>query len=155
MKSKKTLTALAIATAAVLAVSLPAASATPQDTVAARVANFKKIGGAMKAIKDQIATGTVNKPALLAAAQTINATARLQGGMFPAGTGPDKVKTDALPAIWTQRADFDGQMNKLVVESGKLVAAVNTGDVNAITAQYKATGAVCGACHRQFRHDDD
>jgi cytochrome c556 len=155
MKPKTALTTLLLTTA-MLATSLPMASAAPQDTVAARKANFKKMGGAMKALMDQLKSGTPSKPAMVAAAQTINGVARGQGALFPAGTGPGSgVKTDALSAIWTQRATFDGQMTKLVAESAKLVAVTNTGDTAAITAQFKATGAVCGACHKQFRHDDD
>jgi cytochrome c556 len=146
--------ALLAAAAGLLASTLPALAASPQDIVAARKAGFKKMGGAFKTINDQIKRGAVDKPAAVAAAQTIAATARQQGGLFPPGTGPDKVKTDALPAIWTQKATFDAQMNKLVADSGKLVGAANSGDLATLTAQFKATGAVCAACHKQFRQDD-
>ena len=60
---------------------------------------------------------------------------------------------DALTTIWSDRATFDAQMAKLIAESGKLVAVTNGGDVAAIRAQAKATGATCAACHRQFRAD--
>jgi len=92
---------------------------------------------------------------MVAAAQTIATTARGQGKLFPAGSGPAPgVKTDALPNIWTDRATFDAQMAKLVVEADKLVAVTNSGDAAAIGAQAKATGAVCGGCHRKFRAED-
>jgi cytochrome c556 len=64
------------------------------------------------------------------------------------------LKTDALPAIWTDRKTFDADMAKLVAESTKLSAVAGTGNAATIGAQMKAVGATCGACHRQFRAED-
>jgi cytochrome c556 len=156
---KRTLTVLSIASAAALVTSFTAASAagpTPQAAITARQAGFKKIGGAMKTINDQIRSGAPGKETVLGAAQTINAAARQQGALFPAGSGASAgVKTDALPAIWNQRAAFDAQMDRLVAESAKLATIAGAGDASALAAQYRATGAVCAACHRQFRADND
>lgn len=146
------LTACALS-ATVLAGSLAAGAGPSADAViATRVAGFKKMGGAMKALNGELKSGTPAPATMLAAAQTIAETARAQGRLFPAGSGPAAgVKTDALPAIWSDRATFDAQMAKLVVESDKLVAVTKSGNAAAIGVQAKATGAVCGACHRQFR----
>ena len=93
--------------AALVAGGAIASAASPADTIAARQANFKKMGGAMKALKDELGGGA-DKAKLLAAARTLASTARMQGGLFPAGTGPSSgVKTDALPAIWAQKPVFD------------------------------------------------
>lgn len=126
-------------------------AAAPTDPKATRQASFKKMGSATKVIKDQLASGSPAKPVILAAAQTIAATAKQQGALFPAGSGAG---TDALPAIWTQKPVFDAQMAKLVAESGKLVTVINGGNTNAITAQFKAVGGTCAGCHKQFRADD-
>lgn len=141
---------------AVLALGmLSAAAPAPQQVAAARHAGFKKIGGAMKALGDQLKSDTPARPAMVAAAQTIATTARQQAALFPAGTGPDAgIKTDALPAIWSNRAAFDAQMRQFIAESGKLAVVAGNGDVAAIRAQMKATGATCAACHRQFRAED-
>ncbi|WP_084580060.1 c-type cytochrome [Sphingomonas azotifigens] len=137
------------------AASAPAAGPSADSVVAARKAGFKKIGGAMKAIRDQLASGGTNKPVMVSAAQTMAATAREQAKLFPAGTGPGAgVKTDALPAIWSDRATFDAAMNRLIAESTKLATVAGSGDSAAITAQLKATGATCAACHKQFRADN-
>lgn len=125
--------------------------AAPADPKATRQASFKKMGAAMKVMKEQIAGGSPTKPAMLAAAQTVATTAKQQGALFPAGSGAG---TDALPAIWTQRATFDAQMAKLVAESAKLVTAVNGGNVDAIGAQFKVVGGTCAGCHKQFRADN-
>jgi cytochrome c556 len=149
--SRRIATALALVAASV---GTLAVAASPADTIAARQANFKKMGGAMKVIKDQLAGGA-DKAKMADAAKTIAAVARAQIPMFPKGTGPGAgVKTDALPAIWTDRATFDGHAKKLIVEADKLVAATGTGNAAAIGAQFKAVGSTCGACHKQFRADD-
>lgn len=132
----------------------PAPSPAPKAAIAARQAGYKKMGAAMKALNDQLKSGTPVKATLVAAAQTLATTAREQPRLFPAGSGPTAgVPTDALPNIWTDRATFDGQMAKLIAESGKLIGVVNGGNADAIRAQAKATGATCAACHRQFRAD--
>lgn len=128
-----------------------ALAAAPADPKATRQASFKKMGAAMKVMKEQLAGGSPARPAMLAAAQTVAATARQQGALFPAGSGAG---TDALPAIWTQKASFDAQMAKLVAESGKLVAVVNGGNVDAVSAQFKVVGGTCAGCHKQFRADN-
>jgi len=132
----------------------PAAAPSPQAAIAARQAGYKKMGAAMKAINDQLKTDAPAKAVMSPAAQTLAATAREQPKLFPAGSGPTAgVKTDALPNIWTDRKTFDAQMAKLIAESGKLVAVMNSGNIDAIRAQAKATGGTCAACHRQFRQD--
>lgn len=143
------------ALAVILSSPVVAAAPAPQDVVNARVAGFKRMGGAMKAIGDQLKSGALDKAKAVAAAQIIAATAKGQGKLFPAGTGPAaSIKTDALPAIWTDRATFDADMAKLIGESGKLVTVAGTGDATAIGAQMKVVGSACSACHRQFRADN-
>jgi cytochrome c556 len=130
------------------------AAPNPKAAIAARQAGYKKMGAAMKALNDQLKTDAPAKAVMIAAAQTIATTAREQPKLFPAGSGSTAgVATDALPGIWTDRATFDGQMGKLIAESGKLVAVTNGGNAHAIRAQAKATGGTCAACHRQFRAD--
>lgn len=126
----------------------------PQSAITVRQAGFKKMGAAMKALNEQLKSGAPAKGPVAAYAQTIAATAREQGRLFPAGSGPTAgIKTDALANIWTDRATFDAQMTKLVAESGKLAAVTGGNDMDAIRAQAKATGAICAGCHRQFRAD--
>jgi cytochrome c556 len=157
MTATKTIYALSFA--AFLAVTgtlaaAPAAAPSPQAAIAARQAGYKKMGAAMKALNDQLKSSTPAKDVMVGAARTIALTAREQGKLFPAGSGPQSgLKTDALPGIWADRANFGGQMARLVAESGKLLTVANGGDAAAIRAQVKATGATCSSCHRQFRAD--
>lgn len=130
-----------------------AVAASPADTIALRQANFKKMGGAMKVIKDELAGGA-DKAKMAGAAKTIAAMARAQGPLFPNGTGPSAGKTDALPAIWSQRPTFDGHAKKLIAEADKLVAVAGSGNAAAVGVQFKAVGGTCSGCHKQFRADD-
>jgi cytochrome c556 len=140
--------------AALVAGGAIASAASPAETISARQSNFKKMGGAMKVLKDELAGGA-DKAKMLTAARTIAATARVQQGQFPAGTGPASgVKTDALPAIWTQKPTFDAAAAKLVAEADKLVGLAGSGNKAAVLAQFKAVGGSCAACHRQFRADE-
>jgi len=144
---------LAAALAALAGASIAASAASPADTVATRQANFKKMGGAMKVLKEELAGGA-DKAKMLDAARTIAATARLQKALFPAGTGPGAgVKTDALPAVWTQRPVFDAAAAKLVGEADRLAAVAGSGNTPVVLAQFKVVGGACAECHRQFRED--
>ncbi len=133
-----------------LAIAAPPAAV----TIAARQANFKKMGAAMKTVKDELA-GSADKAKMAGAAKTLAAMARAQLPLFPAGSSAASgVKSDALPAIWIQRGAFDASAKKLIAEADKLVAVTATGNASAIGAQFKQVGGTCGGCHRQFRADD-
>jgi cytochrome c556 len=133
----------------------PVPAPTGATAIKARQAGYKQMGTAMKSLNDQLKSGAPSRDIMLGAVRTIATIARGQGALFPAGSGPGAgVPTDALPVIWTDRATFDAQMGKLVAESAKLATIASSGDADAIRAQAKATGAVCAACHRQFRADN-
>lgn len=144
---------LALALVALVPAGLAVAAAPSiQTAIAQRQAGFKAMGAAMKVIGDQLKTDAPSKAAMARAAQTISTNARAQARLFPAGSGPGAgFRMAALASIWTDRATFDAQMARLVVESGQLVTTVNGGDATAIRAQLRATGGTCSACHRQFR----
>lgn len=156
LSNKLSLAVLGMSAAVVAVTGTMAVAASPAATaVTTRQANFKKMGGAMKVLKDQLASGSIDKAQAIAAAKTLAATGRAQAGLFPNGSGASAgVKTDALPAIWTNRATFDGQMKAYIAQADKLVAAAGTGNAAAIGAQFKAVGGTCGSCHKQFRADN-
>ncbi|MDH3599458.1 MAG: cytochrome c [Candidatus Tectomicrobia bacterium] len=60
-------------------------------------------------------------------------------------------KTDAKPDIWQDWQKFADAAKKLGEESGKLVEVAESGDMEALGAQVKATGKACGDCHKPFR----
>ncbi|HUD27670.1 MAG TPA: cytochrome c [Novosphingobium sp.] len=150
------LAVLGMSAALVAVTGTIAVAASPATTaVTTRQANFKKMGGAMKVLKDQISSGTISKPQAVAAAKTLAATGRAQAALFPNGSGASSgVKTDALPAVWSNRAAFDGQMKAFIAQADKMVVAANSGNLDAVTAQFKAVGGTCASCHKQFRADN-
>lgn len=121
------------------------------DTIAARQAGYKKTGDNAGAIKKVLDAGGDTKT-VAANAQEIADWAKKIPTMFPAGSGPEAgIKTRALPAIWADKADFEKKAADLGVAAGKLVLALNSGDLGASKAAFGAMGGTCGACHKTYR----
>jgi cytochrome c556 len=59
-------------------------------------------------------------------------------------------RTDAKPEVWTETAKFNDSRDKMLAEVGKLQAASRTGDLDALRAAYRSTGAACKNCHDAF-----
>jgi cytochrome c556 len=63
--------------------------------------------------------------------------------LFPPGS--DKGKTQALPAIWTDKSDFDARFAKLGADSKAALAAITD----------EASFKDCGGCHKTYRAKDE
>jgi cytochrome c556 len=61
------------------------------------------------------------------------------------------VKSNALPAIWSDSAKFAEAADRLQNEASKLYAVSRSGDEAAVKAQLGAVGKACGGCHESFR----
>ncbi len=61
--------------------------------------------------------------------------------------------TDAKPSIWTEQPKFNDLREKMQAEVVKLQAASRAGDLDALRAAYKATGAACKSCHDAFTNE--
>lgn len=90
-----------------------------------------------------------------AAAATANAEvvadmAKLPWAGFVAGS--DKgAPTKAKPEIWLEPAKFKEHNEKLVAETGKLLAAAKTNNLDNLKTAFGATANTCKACHDDFR----
>jgi cytochrome c556 len=60
-------------------------------------------------------------------------------------------KSNALPAVWEQKAKFDELAQRLQTETVKLGQVARAKDEAGVKQQYAAVGKVCGACHESFR----
>jgi cytochrome c556 len=70
------------------------------------------------------------------------------------GPGTDKVtSTKAKAEIWTEQAKFKEHNEKLVAETGKLLAAAKTNNLDNLKAAFGSTGGTCKACHDGFRNN--
>jgi cytochrome c556 len=124
----------------------------PADIIKMRQKDLKELGGALKAIGDQLKTGMPDKAITVPAANKALELSKELPNWFPKGTGPEAgVKTAAKPEIWSMPDEFKADADKLAPETTKLAAIVETGGVPSIGAQLQATGKVCGACHKEFR----
>lgn len=149
--------ARAISIALVLAVSGGAALAAVDAAKIHedREANFKKMGGALKAINEQIKSGSPDVSVITEKAKIIKDIAPQIVTWFPAGSGPESgVKMKAKAEIWTDKAGFAAAAKGLETESAKLYSAAQSGNLDAIKAQIMPTGGACKTCHTKFREAD-
>lgn len=72
---------------------------------------------------------------------------------FPAGTqqGAPGVDSRALPAIWTDRANFERLNANLLPRLAALKEVAQAGNASAFPGALQQMGAACGECHRSFR----
>jgi cytochrome c556 len=149
---ERTLAALLAGAMLVVSGGAVMAAPTPAEIIKTRQDNFKAMGGALKAIFDQLKSGMPDKAVVLDSAKKIDGFAAELPSWFPKGTGEEAgVKTAAKPEIWTMPADFKTDADGLKTEADKLVEVAATGDAAAIGAQAQATGKACGTCHKEFR----
>ena len=127
-------------------------SPSPTEIIKARQQHLKDLGGAMKAIGEQVKSGTLDKTIMTEQATKATALAKEIVDWFPKGTGEEAgVKTAAKPEIWAMPDDFKAAAAKLPIETDKLAEVAATGDGPDIMAQLQATGKACQGCHKIFR----
>jgi cytochrome c556 len=121
----------------------------------ARHEHYEELGDAFKVVRDQTRASKPDLAAIRAAASKVNAASVDQEKWFPAGTGPEAGKTQALADIWAKPVEFKAAMKMFSDAAPKLHAAANAGDVAAIKAAFADVGKACKNCHDQFRAKDD
>lgn len=140
-----------IAAAAALLLPATVLAAGPGDIVKTREANFKIMGKAMKGIGDELKSPAPNLATIRANAKSLNDAAGNVGKLFPNGSGPESVKTEALAAIWAKPADFNAANARLVGASKGLLAAAASGNIDQVKAAVGGVGGSCKGCHDNFR----
>ena len=137
--------------AAILGTAFTAVAQAPAE-IAQRQEVMKANGGAMRVLAP-IVRGEAPwnaQAAGAAAASARDAAARAQT-LFPAGTGPDKGQTAALPAIWERKAEFEAIFDRQVAAASNLVTLAAANNEAGFKAAFPALGQTCGACHTPFR----
>jgi cytochrome c556 len=140
--------------ALVLGTAVVAQAATPLETVEARKANFKKIGGAMKASGDTFKSGSPDIAVLKANAAIIASFGDKVPTWFPAGTAVGVGKSEAKPNIWTDKAGFAKAAADFAAAAKGYKAAADSGDLAAAGAALGKLGGTCKGCHETFRQKD-
>lgn len=140
------------AASALLATSSLAAGPTGADAVKPRIEHMKALGGAAKALGDQLRSGAPDPAIVKGEAAKISAASQAIPSWFPRGSGPEAgVKTRALPAIWTDASGFSAAQKAFAAQATKLNAAAASGDMSATGAEMKALFGDCKACHDKYR----
>lgn len=130
------------------------AGADPKAIAKYRHNQMEIVGKHNKALR-QLVNGEVDVPGeLVLHAESLAALSKDIPRLFPAGTGPDKVKSDSKAAIWKDWDKFVAESNKAAQETAKLAELAKAGDMKAIGEQLNAVGKSCGSCHDLFRVED-
>jgi cytochrome c556 len=97
----------------------------------------------------QVVRGQSNDLAAVATKATqASDTLKKMAPLWPAGTNREAVpKTRAKPEVWTQRAEFEGALTKLIAETDAIGAAAKSGNLDAVKAQWLKVAEACGGCH--------
>ena len=149
--AKPLVVALVLALGATGAIAATAA----ETAIATRQAGYKKIGGAFKAISDELKKGSPDAKLIAANAAVVNAQAAQVPKWFPKGSGPEAgFKTKAKPAIWAEPAKFAAAGTKLQTEAAKLQAFASAGNLDGVKTQVRAVGGSCKSCHEPYRAED-
>jgi len=113
---------------------------------------MKSSGGHMGAIVDILKNDLPLQAHILDHARSIQQNSKMTLAMFPKGTGIGNTK--AKPAIWENWSKFESAVQDFERESAKLAKVAESGDMEALAKQVRATGKTCGGCHRNFRKRD-
>jgi cytochrome c556 len=117
---------------------------------------LRDMGGALKAINDELKKRTVDWDNVISPnVQTVKDRSGYLLNWFPKGSGPESgVKTYALPAIWQKNDDFVKLGKAMQAEAGKFAAVAATKNAAALTDEAATLGKACKACHDNYRSPD-
>jgi cytochrome c556 len=145
----KRMSMLAFAAAVLVA---PAGLAVAQDAKAVydkRVATMKSNGAQMGAITRFVRGEAEFSPAIVTAAETLDANAKVYMTLFTPGSAVEGSR--AKPEIWTNAADFQTKVTAFQTATAALAVAAKTGDKAQIQPALQAVGGQCGACHQAYQ----
>ena len=133
---------------------MPANASAATKAAYARHDNFRRLGGAFKALNDELKKPTPSKAVLVSNANAINTLAAGLPTWFPRGSGMEaRPMSEAKALIWTDAAGFSAKAAALRAEAGRLSAAASGGDLDAIRAQARQTFLACKGCHETYRQE--
>jgi cytochrome c556 len=130
----------------------PGLAEEPENYIKYRQLMMKAIGGHMGAAS-QILRGLVAPEGdLQVHAQSLAALTTNIPRLFPEGS--DFGETEALPAIWDDRAKFEEAAEAAKTATSAFAEAVAGGDMETIAAAHREVGKSCKGCHESFRKED-
>ena len=129
-------------------VSGPDAISTRQASLYMSSITFRSMGDAMKAGREAKSQGY--------SAAVLAKWATALPRMFPAGTGEGEtsVRSQALLAIWRDRAGFDQAAANYAAATTRLAALAGANDTEGFTKQLEEVNQACSACHARYKAGD-
>jgi cytochrome c556 len=129
------------------------ANASPATKAAyARHDNYRKLGGAFKALNDELKKGEPDKAVVAANAKTISTLAGQLPTWFPRGSGVEaRAASEAKADIWRDAAGFSTAASNLQAQATKLNQLAAAGDIDGVKGQVRNTGMACKGCHDKYR----
>jgi cytochrome c556 len=123
-----------------------------ESIVPALHATMRTMRASLAQIGD-FAKGDGEQAAAQGAARNIVTLAKSIPAIFPPGSELTELpsKSGAAPTSWDDVDRFLDAQKHLVIETSKLLAAVNGGNREVIGQQLETTRKACSACHEQFR----
>jgi cytochrome c556 len=118
------------------------------DAIAQRQALMKANGKAAKAMADMLKGAPFDLAAVQAGLKSFADAATKAPALFPddSKTGGD---TEALPAIWENKADVNARFAKLAKDAADAMTAIT--DEASFKANAPALFKNCGGCHENYR----
>jgi cytochrome c556 len=130
--------------------------AAPADQIQARIAGYRELGEAFKAVNDGLRRGGLAPADMVRLADRIAASGRAQYSWFPAGSGSVRgVKTAAKPEIWSRAAEFRATQDRFAQQAQAFRRVAASGDAAALRTASRQLGASCKSCHDIFRIAND
>ena len=82
-------------------------------------------------------------------ARSLIQISRMTLSIFPEGSG--KGQTKSKQVIWENWSEFGSATSDFERESSKLAEVAQSGNMEELAKQVRATGKTCSGCHRNFR----
>jgi cytochrome c556 len=131
-----------------LSLILAASAVGAGNPVEERQATMKQIAQGVKEASPYLTGKQVWDSAKVSALMTAIATnAKKAHALFPKGSDTG-AKTDALPKIWENKADFDKKLDEMAAAA---TAAGKSSSADEFKTRFRALGANCKACHDTYR----
>jgi cytochrome c556 len=122
------------------------------DIVAVRQASMDMSVMTLRLMGDAMKAGDEAKSQGFQAA-VLAKWAKVLPQMFPAGTGKGETtaNTQAMPAIWKDRAGFDKAATNYAAASARLVSLATANDTGGFTKQLDEVNQACISCHTHYK----
>ena len=150
MRKKMKLTAVSILLSIIFYGSLSFADS--HGIIKYRQNVMKSTAGHMGAIVDILKNGLPLEAHVSDHARSMLQNSRMTLSMFPEGSG--KGRTKSKQGIWENWTEFESAAKNFERESAKLAEVAESGDMEALAKQVRATGKTCSGCHRNYRKRD-